>query len=174
VWTWRSLPLNPDKSKLEFSGTVKMKRDSDETIAVYGNADHLDPEGGRCGEVGKEVCRKHDISDTTFYRWKSNYGGMSASTLKRLRNAIKQGELEVHFQPKLNLHTRTVDSAEGVESDVQLQHLFDADCDYIQGYLVAKAMGEADFVNTLVSWQANARQGQVNPIDLAAPHSANF
>ena len=33
----------------------------------------------------KEVCRKHGISDATYYNWKSKYGGMSASELKRLR-----------------------------------------------------------------------------------------
>ena len=33
----------------------------------------------------KEVCRKQGISDATFYNWKSKYGGMSASDLKRLR-----------------------------------------------------------------------------------------
>ena len=33
----------------------------------------------------KEVCRKHGISQPTFYNWKSKYGGMSASDLKRLK-----------------------------------------------------------------------------------------
>ena len=33
----------------------------------------------------KEICRKHGISDATYYNWKSKYGGMSASELKRLR-----------------------------------------------------------------------------------------
>jgi len=33
----------------------------------------------------KEICRKHGISDATYYSWKSKYGGMSASELKRLR-----------------------------------------------------------------------------------------
>ena len=33
----------------------------------------------------KELCRKRGISDATFYNWKSRYGGMSASELKRLR-----------------------------------------------------------------------------------------
>ncbi len=33
----------------------------------------------------KEICRKHGISDATYYNWKSKYGGMSASDLKRLR-----------------------------------------------------------------------------------------
>jgi putative transposase len=31
------------------------------------------------------LCRKHGISDATYYNWKSKYGGMSASELKRLR-----------------------------------------------------------------------------------------
>ena len=33
----------------------------------------------------KEISRKHGISDATFYNWKSKYGGMSASELKRMR-----------------------------------------------------------------------------------------
>jgi putative transposase len=40
------------------------------------------------GEVGiqvKEICRKHGISDATYYNWKSKYGGMSASDLKRMK-----------------------------------------------------------------------------------------
>jgi len=40
------------------------------------------------GEVGvqvKEICRNHGISDATYYNWKSKYGGMSASDLKRMK-----------------------------------------------------------------------------------------
>lgn len=33
----------------------------------------------------KDLCRKHGISDATYYNWKSKYGGMSASDLKRLK-----------------------------------------------------------------------------------------
>lgn len=32
-----------------------------------------------------ELCRKHGISDATYYKWKSRYGGMEASDLKRVR-----------------------------------------------------------------------------------------
>lgn len=32
-----------------------------------------------------ELCRKHGISDATYYQWKSKYGGMEASDLKRVR-----------------------------------------------------------------------------------------
>lgn len=33
----------------------------------------------------KEVCRKHGISDATYYKWKSRYGGLEASELKRVK-----------------------------------------------------------------------------------------
>jgi putative transposase len=33
----------------------------------------------------KELCRKYGISDATYYNWKSKYGGMEASDLKRLK-----------------------------------------------------------------------------------------
>ena len=37
------------------------------------------------GRQVKEVCREVGISDATYYTWKSKYGGMSASDLKRLK-----------------------------------------------------------------------------------------
>lgn len=33
----------------------------------------------------QELCRKHGISNATLYKWKSKYGGLEASDLKRLR-----------------------------------------------------------------------------------------
>ena len=33
----------------------------------------------------KELCRKNGISEPTYYNWKSKYGGMQASELKRTR-----------------------------------------------------------------------------------------
>jgi putative transposase len=32
-----------------------------------------------------ELCRKRGISEQTFYRWKSKYGGMSVSEAQRLK-----------------------------------------------------------------------------------------
>jgi putative transposase len=32
-----------------------------------------------------EVWRKHGISDATFYKWRSRYGGMEVSDARRLR-----------------------------------------------------------------------------------------
>ena len=33
----------------------------------------------------KELCRKHGISDATFYIWRSKYGGMDVSEARKLR-----------------------------------------------------------------------------------------
>ncbi len=33
----------------------------------------------------KDICREHGISDATYYKWKSRYGGMEASDLKRVK-----------------------------------------------------------------------------------------
>ena len=38
----------------------------------------------------KDVCRKHDISDATYYNWKSKYGGMEASDLKRMKGLERE------------------------------------------------------------------------------------
>jgi putative transposase len=32
-----------------------------------------------------ELCRKHGLSEQTFYRWKAKYGGMDVSDAKRLK-----------------------------------------------------------------------------------------
>lgn len=39
----------------------------------------------------KDVCRQHGISEATYYQWKSKFGGMEASDIKRLRDL--EGEL---------------------------------------------------------------------------------
>ena len=33
----------------------------------------------------KDLCRKHGISDATFYKWRSKYGGMEVSDARRLK-----------------------------------------------------------------------------------------
>ena len=33
----------------------------------------------------KDLCRKHGISEATYYNWKSKYGGMEASDVKRMK-----------------------------------------------------------------------------------------
>jgi putative transposase len=39
----------------------------------------------QAGMTAAELCRKHGISDATFYKWRSKYGGMEVSEAKRLK-----------------------------------------------------------------------------------------
>ena len=39
----------------------------------------------QAGLSAAELCRKHGISDATFYKWRSRFGGMEVSEAKRLR-----------------------------------------------------------------------------------------
>jgi putative transposase len=38
------------------------------------------------GRQVKDVCREYGVSDATYYNWKSKYGGMEASDVKRLKS----------------------------------------------------------------------------------------
>jgi len=40
----------------------------------------------------EEVCRKHGISQPTYYNWKSKYGGMTVNEVKRLRALEKENQ----------------------------------------------------------------------------------
>lgn len=37
------------------------------------------------GIITAEICRKHGIAKSTFYKWKSKYGGMDVSDARRLK-----------------------------------------------------------------------------------------
>jgi putative transposase len=61
---------------------MKKKRFSEEQIiGVLKEAE--------AGARTKELCRKHGISDQTFYNWKATYGGMTVSEARRLK-ALEQ------------------------------------------------------------------------------------
>ena len=39
----------------------------------------------QAGLSAADLCRKHGVSDATFYKWRSRFGGMEVSDAKRLR-----------------------------------------------------------------------------------------
>ena len=41
------------------------------------------------GAKTQDLCRKHGISEATFYNWKAKYGGLTVSEVRRLK-ALEQ------------------------------------------------------------------------------------
>ena len=41
------------------------------------------------GLSAAELCRKHGVSDATFYKWRAKYGGMDVSDARKLK-ALKE------------------------------------------------------------------------------------
>lgn len=40
----------------------------------------------------EDICRKNGISNATYYNWKSKYGGMEASDVKRMRELQEEND----------------------------------------------------------------------------------
>lgn len=40
----------------------------------------------QAGLGAKELCRKHGVSDATFYKWRSKFGGMEVADVKKLKS----------------------------------------------------------------------------------------
>lgn len=56
----------------------------------------------------KEVCRKHGISDATYYNWKAKYGGMSVSELKRTKELEAENAKLKRMYAELALENRAM------------------------------------------------------------------
>ena len=57
-------------------------------------------EGGR---NVKAICREYSISEATYYNWKSKYGGMEASDIKRLKELEDENLLFKQMYADLSL-----------------------------------------------------------------------
>ena len=60
------------------------------------------------GRTVKDVCREHEISEATYYQWKSKYGGMQASDLKRLRELEEENRRLKQISADLLLENRAL------------------------------------------------------------------
>jgi len=59
----------------------------------------------QAGLGAKDLCRKHGISDATFYKWRSKYGGMEVNEAQRLRGLEDENRRLKHLVADLSLGT---------------------------------------------------------------------
>jgi putative transposase len=60
------------------------------------------------GAAVKEICRRHGISQATWYQWKSKYGGLQASEIKRLRELEQENARLKQMYADLSLENRAL------------------------------------------------------------------
>lgn len=53
-----------------------------------------------------DICRQHGISNATYYNWKSKYGGMEASDIKKLKDLQEENERLKKMYAELSLENR--------------------------------------------------------------------
>jgi putative transposase len=55
------------------------------------------------GRTTKDICREHSILEATFYNWKSKYGGMEASDVKRMKELEEANARLKHMYANLGM-----------------------------------------------------------------------
>jgi putative transposase len=60
------------------------------------------------GRAVKDVCREHEVSEATYYKWKTKYGGMQASDIKRLRELEEENRQLKQISAELLLENRAL------------------------------------------------------------------
>ena len=58
------------------------------------------------GRSVRDVCREHEVSEATYYKWKSKYGGMQASDIRRLRELEEENRRLKQMYAELSLEHR--------------------------------------------------------------------
>ena len=67
-------------------------------------------EGGS-GLMVDELCRKYGIAQSTYYKWRSKYGGMEPSDLKRLKLLEAENRRLKNIYAKVSLEKEVLQEA---------------------------------------------------------------
>ena len=60
------------------------------------------------GRTVKDVCREYLVSDAAYYQWKSKYGGMEASDIRKLRELEDENRRLKQMYADLSLENRAL------------------------------------------------------------------
>jgi len=58
------------------------------------------------GVLVKDICRKYGISDATYYKWKSKYGGLEVSDVRRMRELEAENSKLKRMYAELSLENQ--------------------------------------------------------------------
>ena len=60
-----------------------------------------------------ELCRRHGVSEQTYYRWKKKYGGLEVSDARRLRQLEDENSRLKHLLAEERLDNHALKAALG-------------------------------------------------------------
>lgn len=60
------------------------------------------------GVKTQELCRKHGISNVTFYKWRSKYGGLDVSEARRLKGLEDENRRLKHLLAETPLDNKAL------------------------------------------------------------------
>ena len=69
------------------------------------------------GRKVADICREHGISTATFYQWRSKYGGMEASDIKRLKELQEENEKLKRMYAEMALENRAIKDLLGMPDE---------------------------------------------------------
>jgi putative transposase len=72
----------------------------EQIIAVLKEAD--------AGVKTADICRKHGVSDATFYKWKAKYSGMEVSDLRKMKTLEEENSKLKRLVADLSLDNRAL------------------------------------------------------------------
>jgi putative transposase len=76
------------------------------------------------GRAVRDVCREHEVSEATYYEWKTKYGDMEAADVRRLReleeenHRLKQMYAELSLDHRMLKEVLTKSCKAGSQADV--------------------------------------------------------
>ena len=76
------------------------------------------PKEAEAGRKVADICRKHGVSNATFYQWRSKYGGMEASDIERLKELREENEKLKRMYAEIALQNRAIKDLLGMPDDV--------------------------------------------------------
>ena len=74
----------------------------------------------QAGLGAKDLCRKHGVSDATFYKWRSKFGDMAVSDAKKLKALVAENSKLEKLLAEQMMDVSTLKEMLGKTSEAQV------------------------------------------------------